>query len=179
MLKIKKEDEQNLKDTKKLIGELSQIVASVEQSMETANEKFKKQLEQLIPQLNTTVTNLSTESTEAKYLDDKEPMDEIISELDAKVARFKELEATSIKYNSWQETLNVPPTIFNNLDELKSELFNRHLMWHSMQEWDELLKGQTCLAFGKIDAVEIQKQCDKYLKIAIRVGKVLPVNYIQ
>jgi hypothetical protein len=42
MLKTKKEDEQNLKDTKKLIMELSAIVQSVEQSMETANEKFKK-----------------------------------------------------------------------------------------------------------------------------------------
>lgn len=28
---------------------------SVEQSMETANEKFKKQLEQLIPQLNNNI----------------------------------------------------------------------------------------------------------------------------
>ena len=45
MQKIKKEDEQNLKEAKNMINTLSQIVQNVEQSMETANEKFKKQLE--------------------------------------------------------------------------------------------------------------------------------------
>jgi hypothetical protein len=63
-----------------------------------------------------------------KYLDEKNlsNMKEMIDDLDKKWAYFKGLEETSTKYNSWQETLNVPPTIFNNLDELKSELFNRH-----------------------------------------------------
>jgi len=37
--------------------------------METANEKFKKQLEQLIPQLNDDVVNLVEESVDEKYLD--------------------------------------------------------------------------------------------------------------
>ncbi len=67
-------------------------------------------------------------------------MKEMIVDLDKKWAYFKGLEETSTKYNSWQETLNVPPTIFNNLDELKSELFNRHQLWHSYEEWDGLLK---------------------------------------
>lgn len=53
-------------------------------------------------------------------------MKEMIDDLDKKWAYFKGLEETSTKYNSWQETLNVPPTIFKKLDELKSELFNRH-----------------------------------------------------
>ena len=101
LLKVKKEDEQNLKDTKKLIQELNQIVQSVEQSMETANEKFKKQLEQLIPQLNNQVGQLNTESTDPKYLDEKQPMEDIIKELDEKWEVFKKLEETSIKYNSW------------------------------------------------------------------------------
>jgi len=74
------------------------------------------------------------------YLDEKQNTDEIIKDLDEKWEVFKKLEETSIKYNSWQETLNVPPTIFNNLDELKTELYNRVLLWHSMQEWDVLLK---------------------------------------
>jgi uncharacterized protein YjaG (DUF416 family) len=69
--------------------------------METANEKFKKQLEQLIPQLNNQVGQLNTESTDPKYLDEKQPMEDIIKELDEKWEVFKKLEETSIKYNSW------------------------------------------------------------------------------
>jgi len=66
------------------------------------------------------------------YLDEKQNTDEIIKDLDKKWEDFKKLEETSIRYNSWQETLNVPPTIFNNLDELKTDLYNRVLLWHSM-----------------------------------------------
>ena len=69
--------------------------------METANEKFKKQLEQLIPQLNNQVASLNTESTDPKYLDEKQDMPEIIKDLDEKCEVFKKLEETSIKYNSW------------------------------------------------------------------------------
>ena len=69
--------------------------------METANEKFKKQLEQLIPQLNNQVASLNTESTDPKYLDEKQDMPDIIKDLDEKWEVFKKLEETSIKYNSW------------------------------------------------------------------------------
>lgn len=69
--------------------------------METANEKFKKQLEQLIPQLNNQIASLNTESTDPNYLDEKQDMTEIIKDLDEKWEVFKKLEETSIKYNSW------------------------------------------------------------------------------
>jgi len=63
--------------------------------METANEKFKKQLEQLIPQLNDDVVNLNDESTDEKYLDRQQNTFEMIKELDEKMERFNELEKRS------------------------------------------------------------------------------------
>jgi hypothetical protein len=75
--------------------------------------------------------------------------------------------------------LNVPPTIFNNLDELKTELYNRVLLWHSMSEWDDLMKGWVTTPFAKVGADSISKMCEKYAKISTRVGKILPTNYIQ
>ena len=33
--------------------------------------------------------------------------------------RFEGLEATSIKYNKWQEVLETQPTVFENLEEAK------------------------------------------------------------
>ena len=78
---------------------------NVEQSMETANEKFKKQLEQLIPALNEDVTALNEGSTDEKYLDEKQNAYEMIKELDEKMEAFAELEKRSVQYNSWQEVL--------------------------------------------------------------------------
>jgi len=179
MQKLKKEDEQNLKEAKNQINTLSQIVQNVEQSMETANEKFKKQLEQLIPQLNDDVTNLNEESVEEKYLDREQNTYEMIKELDEKMERFTELEKRSVQYNSWQEVLGVPPTIFDNLDDLKVELSARHQLWHSLQEWQDLSTEWSATQFGSVDAPEIAKMCEKYSKITSRVGKILPENQIQ
>lgn len=63
--------------------------------METANEKFKKQLEQLIPQLNDDVVNLVEESVDEKYLDSNQSTIDMIKELDEKMERFNELEKRS------------------------------------------------------------------------------------
>lgn len=62
-------------------------------------------------------------------------MSEIIKTLDAKMVLFKQYEETSVRYNDWQQKLYVPSTNFDNLDELRTQLANRHLMWHSLEEW--------------------------------------------
>lgn len=179
MLKMKKEDEQNLKDTKNAINNLSQIVQTVEQQMETANEKFKKQLEGLIPELQKDIKGLTEECTDDKYLAENSNMYDCIKELDEQAVRFKKMEETSVEYNSWQEVLGVPPTVFNDLDDLKTELMNRHLLWHSLKDWEEMMHEWIATQFSAVEAVEIAKQCEKYAKIVSRVGKALPPNKIQ
>ena len=72
---------------------------------------------------------------EPKYLEREQNTMEMIKELDAKMETFNKLEQTANQYNNWQEVLGVPPTIFDNLDELKVELASRHTLWHSLQEW--------------------------------------------
>jgi hypothetical protein len=47
--KIKKEDENAIKDAEKEISRLSQILANVESKQESETERFKKELESLIP----------------------------------------------------------------------------------------------------------------------------------
>lgn len=59
-------------------------------------------------------------------------MAEIIRKLDEKMILFKQYEETSNRYNDWQNKLYVPTTNFENLDELRTELVSRHLMWHSL-----------------------------------------------
>ncbi len=106
-------------------------------------------------------------------------MNEIIKKLDEKMVLFKQYEETSNRYNDWQNKLYVPTTNFENLDELRTELVSRHLMWHSLQEWqtstDEWKKAQ----FGGIDAPSIAKQAEKYAKICKRLEGAIDANPIQ
>jgi hypothetical protein len=60
--KLKKEDENAIKDAEKENTRLSAILADVESKQESETERFKKELDHLIPQLNEEVHNLTEES---------------------------------------------------------------------------------------------------------------------
>lgn len=70
-----------------------------------------------------------------KYLDGEnmEKMFDIINELDAIENHFKQLEATAEKYNNQQVVLEMMPTVFENLDEARTEITLRAQMWRSLR----------------------------------------------
>lgn len=103
----------------------------------------------------------------------------ILNQLDSKMDLFKQYETTSERYNDWQIKLYVPQTSFENLDELRTQLTNRHLMWHSLAEWNVMQAEWMESQFGAIDADTIKKTAEKYSKICKRLEGTLEANPIQ
>ena len=81
----------------------------------------------------------------------------MIEELTAKKERFEELENRSGRYNAWQEVLGCGMSQFDNLEHLREELLNRHLMWKSLKEWRNLTAEWVQTKFMDIEAEAIQK----------------------
>ena len=106
-------------------------------------------------------------------------MFEVLKILDEKEARFKELEARSLKYNQWQEVLQTAPTIFDELDTLREDLSLRCVMWRSLKEWEELQEMWIKTQFNNIQAKEIAVKADYFAKICLRLEKNLEDNPIQ
>jgi len=77
----------------------------LQQQQEGQSDKFKKDLNNLIPVLNTAVDTLHAEATVEQYFNlancEPEKMNEIIKQLDEKLILFKEFEETSARYNDW------------------------------------------------------------------------------
>ena len=94
------------------------------------------------------------------------------------MAIFKKLEETGVKYNEWQEHLNTPTTNFDNIDDLREEVTSRHLLWHSLSEWQGLKDVYEKTLFVEINDKEIAEKADYYAKIANRLDKSLPSNPI-
>jgi flagellar biosynthesis GTPase FlhF len=176
--KLKKEDENAIKDAEKENTRLSAILADVESKQESETERFKKELDHLIPQLNEEVHNLTEESKLPQYLDKNSDNNEMIKQLDEKMEKFKQLHETSIKYMGWQEELRTQPTIFQNIEDLKMELENRHQLWHSLQDWQLLKEGYEKKLWNDIDDEEIKRNADHYQKITNKLIRNLPVNPI-
>ena len=132
----------------------------------------------MIPELNMQVSTLHEESVQPQYLDKNSDMNEMIRQLDDKMATFKKLEETGVKYNVWQEHLNTPTTNFDNIDDLREEVTSRHLLWHSLSEWQSLKDVYEKTLFVEINDKEIAEKADYYAKIANRLDKSLPANPI-
>ena len=92
MHKLKKEDKLNLTEAEQMIKQLTDIVANVESKQESENERFKKELETMIPELNEQVHALTEECVLPQFLDKNSDMAEMIRQLDEKLAIFKKLE---------------------------------------------------------------------------------------
>jgi hypothetical protein len=181
--KPRKEDLNNHAEGISMISTLNQLITSLQQQQEGQSEKFKKNLQEMIPELNSQIDTLQEEATQPQYFDkanmegDKIPG--ILADLDQKMENFKLYEETSERYNDWQVKLYVPQTNFDNLDELRTQLVNRHLMWHSLADWNGKQAEWMETNFGQIDAPSIQKEAEKYSKICKRLEGALEFNPIQ
>lgn len=111
-------------------------------------------------------------------MDKNSDMNEMIKQLDEKMAKLEELQSTSVKYNGWQEELRTMPTIFSNIDELKVTLEARHTLWHSLQEWKELKETYEKQVWKDINDEEIKRNAEYYSKITNRLLRTLPSNPI-
>jgi DNA repair exonuclease SbcCD ATPase subunit len=136
-LKVKKEDKDAFSETIQAIAKVANIKEKIESAQEENKERFKKELNQLIPKLSKEIDELNERVNHAKFLDENnmEKMFDILGELDNIEAKFKQLEETKETYNRWQEYLDVQPDIFENLDECREAMSLRCLMWRSLHEW--------------------------------------------
>ena len=87
------------------INQLSTLIQEVESSQETNNEKFKKVLNELIPDLNEEVSQLHEQTLDPIYLDGSANIFEVLKTLEEKEDKFKEMQAKSERYLYWQEVL--------------------------------------------------------------------------
>jgi len=102
-MKVKKEDKDSFNEALTMIANLQNIITNVEQKQEESTEKFKKSLNELIPQLDAEINELFEKSKDEKFLKEESlgDMYDMLKQLDAIEEKFNELEATATKYNSW------------------------------------------------------------------------------
>jgi len=70
------------------------------------------------------------------------------------------------------------PTVFSNIEELKTELEARHSLWHSLDEWKAKKEVYEKMLWNDIKVDEIKATSDSYQKIANRLMRTLPANPI-
>lgn len=94
------------------------------------------------------------------FLSNKSSMYDVLRKLDILETTFKELESTAVKFNQYQEVLQVQATPFEELETLREELTLRCMMWRSLREWEEKTDQWIKEKFNNINAKDIQGKAD-------------------
>jgi dynein heavy chain, axonemal len=160
------------------ITKLANLIMNVENFQDSKLDQFRKTFDDLIPRLNSDISDVHEEVNNDKFLSGESEMTEMLKKIDDLEDKYSKLEKTSLKYQSWQEVLQINQTSFENLDQLRDDLRIRADMWRSLSTWEEKQEEWVKLQFSKIDAKNISDEADKYAKVANRVDKTLPPNPI-
>jgi len=167
-----------LTDVVQAITALANLVMTVENFQDTKLDSFRRTFDDLVPKLNHEIDDAHKEVCNEVFLSGDSEMTEMLKKLDYLEERYNDLEKTSLKYQSWQEVLQMNQTAFENLDQLRDDLKIRADMWRYLSTWEDKQQEWIKLQFAQIDAKDISDQADRYAKVANRVEKTLPPNPI-
>lgn len=162
-----------------MINELQSELQRIESTEEQQKERFKKELDKLIPDLIKNVGELKEAGVNPKYLDKNQDEREMLRDLTEKWEKYEEFEATAAKYNQWQEKLEIAVIPFTIVEELQEIIQFRKLLWKSKIEWRELTEKYKVQQFKSINDKEISKKCDEYSKYVGQLERQLDYNEIQ
>lgn len=160
------------------ITKLSNLIMTVENFQDSKLDSFRKTFDDLIPKLNSEISEVHQEATNEIFLSGDADMSDVLKRIDLLEEKYNGLEKVSLKYQSWQEVLQINQSSFENLDQLRDELRIRADMWRALSTWEDKQQEWVKLQFSKIDAKSISDEADKYAKVANRVEKTLPANPI-
>ena len=160
------------------ISKLANLIMNVENFQDSKLDQFRKSFDDMVPKLNSQIEDVNTEVNDDKFLSGESEMLDMLKKIDVLEEKYNNLEKTSLKYQSWQETLQINQSSFENLEQLRGDLKLRSDMWRSLSAWEEKQQEWIKVQFSKINAKDISDEADKYAKVANRVNKELPANPI-
>lgn len=101
-------------------------------------------------------------------------MEVAITELAKLQEQMQVLNEKSKVYNKYEQTLKLPMTRWEDLEESNIDLNLRYNMWKSLKEWQELTGQWIDGKFTDIDVALIKSKGENYTKIVQKCVKRLP-----
>ncbi|KAH9106046.1 hypothetical protein AeMF1_018228 [Aphanomyces euteiches] len=147
-------------------------------STETYTDKFSKDLDKKIVVLHTQIQERLDELQRDELVSDASDAGETLLALESIQERVLELESTSSKYVSYQKTLSLPPSSFDQLSILRHNLDTKVVVWKTLKEWttqSELWREEL---FAHVDVAALEDKVAHYDAIALECDQAMPSNHL-
>jgi len=145
-------------------------------SLEEDTKKFARQVEQSIPVLKKAVQGVREAMDNPIFASADSPPAKMVQKIREQATKMEELKALGAKYQHYQTMLKQNVTEFDVIDETHADLQTKLKLWEAFNEFQAQTQAWKEAPFSTIDAEELGKQVQSYLKVAARSEKLLPGN---
>jgi dynein heavy chain, axonemal len=177
---------------------LRESLDMAQDSKEDSISKFMVELEKLLADLLTEVSEIRNSAQDPMVLNSSSSNDEVISYLVELKNQLEKVEKQKKRYESWgdlfkrggltkkvieddtnQEVNYIPLSVDNSeLEETKKEVDLKHSLWISLKEWEILVNYWKTQPFDSLNTEDMNTKIQQFLKIGYNLEKGLPPNEV-
>ncbi|XP_076873752.1 dynein axonemal heavy chain 6 isoform X2 [Brachyhypopomus gauderio] len=137
-------------------------------------DKFCQHLQHDISELNKEVMRVKQQAENRQILDISADRAEMRMLLDVVQISTDELQAQALRFRSYQTHFKVEVTKYESLEELSAEVKLKHLLWDSLEEWQNLEDTWMQMGFEELEPEVLSAQVNKFSKCVSQLEKGLP-----
>ncbi|RYY36796.1 hypothetical protein EON62_01520, partial [archaeon] len=158
------------------LTDLEAAAQKAEAAQEEDIKKFARQVEAAIPVMKKAVLMIREKMDDPIITSPDSNAARVVKLIRDQAARMEELKAQSARFLHYQTILRQPLQTFETLDEVATDLQVKLKLWESLQEWGAATQAWREAPFNEIDAEDVGKQVQNYMKVASRSERMLPGN---
>ena len=157
-----------------LKSSLSVSITKLEDQMSNHMEYFGQELKDNIAKLKDVIRTTYDFLQDEKFSSSKSNLNEIVELLSKTHENLQEIVRNVETYTQQQDALGYIVAEYDNLPRLKTDLKLKKQLWDALFSWTKKTAGWLNEPFETVDPFIIEKEVQKYFKVAISSGKKLP-----
>lgn len=138
--------------------------------------RFASMVDKLVPKLRKSIREVREHLDDPIVGDADADMSRVNSLLDKQAKRLHELAEDAEQYAHWQEMLKQPVAEYDQLEEVQLDLGIKQKLWSGLRDWEGITATWVDSRLEQLDAQEMEKQVQTYLKTATKAERQLPGN---
>jgi dynein heavy chain len=162
-----------LKDT---LLDLEGAAGKAESVLDEDTKRFARLVEQSIPPLRKAAQAIREKLDDPMIASADASVAKVVKFLRDQQARMDECKSLAAKFTHYQQQLRQPVASYEQIDEISQDMTVKMKLWEAIQDWSLITQAWRDAPFNSIDADEVGRQVQTYIKTAARSERMLPGN---
>lgn len=151
-----------------LSTELARVMCEEKDKGDRRKEEFKIELRKMIESVRQGTELLGKDTNDPSLIDVRSNTDITLDKIESLKERCKILLVSADQCVQIQESLEIPVTSFEFVEDVKSEINIRGELWQSLRDFRDLVNKWKLEKFSEINTTLLSENAERHAKIALR-----------